>query len=122
MTRCHLHADDSVISLLGTTEAAGMAEEAAAAQQFTLNIKGPSDLKLSVTVPSDATVEQLKEAVRPAFPHVHCRARLTQSAGRLQISKEKEDFPVDQQRVRLTFLDSISSRSPWHHAHRLFRC
>ncbi|KWU44207.1 hypothetical protein RHOSPDRAFT_18417 [Rhodotorula sp. JG-1b] len=53
-----------------------MAEEAAA-QQFTLNIKGPSDLKLSVTVPSDATVEQLKEA----------------------ISKEKEDFPVDQQRL-----------------------
>ncbi|GAA5951224.1 hypothetical protein JCM8115_005091 [Rhodotorula mucilaginosa] len=53
-----------------------MAEEAAA-QQFTLNIKGPSDLKLSVTVPSDATVEQLKEA----------------------ISKEKEEFPVDQQRL-----------------------
>ncbi|GAA5882011.1 hypothetical protein JCM3774_003242 [Rhodotorula dairenensis] len=51
-----------------------MAEQA---EHFTLNIKGPSDLKLSVTVPSDATVEQLKEA----------------------ISKEKEDFPVDQQRL-----------------------
>mgnify|MGYP002717538341 CR=1 FL=1 len=45
-----------------------MAEEAAA-QQFTLNIKGPSDLKLSVTVPSDATVEQLKEAVRLCIPN-----------------------------------------------------
>ncbi|GAA5975770.1 hypothetical protein JCM10908_005275 [Rhodotorula pacifica] len=51
--------------------------ESAETQQFTLNIKGPSDLKLSVTVPSDATVEQLKEA----------------------ISKEKEDYPVDQQRL-----------------------
>ncbi|BGP54330.1 hypothetical protein JCM8202v2_001907 [Rhodotorula sphaerocarpa] len=51
--------------------------ESADVQQFTLNIKGPSDLKVSVTVASDATVEQLKEA----------------------IAKEKEDFPVDQQRL-----------------------
>ncbi|GAA5936763.1 hypothetical protein JCM3775_000191 [Rhodotorula graminis] len=45
--------------------------------QFTLNIKGPSDLKLSVSVPSTATVADLKEA----------------------ISKDKDEFPVDQQRL-----------------------
>jgi len=33
------------------------------AEQFTLNIKGPSDLKLSVSVPSTATVADLKEVV-----------------------------------------------------------
>lgn len=44
-----------------------MAEQAQVeTEQFTLNIKGPSDLKISVTVPSDATVELLKEAVSPA--------------------------------------------------------
>ncbi|GAA5836063.1 hypothetical protein JCM9279_002182 [Rhodotorula babjevae] len=47
------------------------------ADQFTLNIKGPSDLKLSVSVPSTATVADLKEA----------------------ISKDKDEFPVDQQRL-----------------------
>ncbi|TNY22760.1 hypothetical protein DMC30DRAFT_115571 [Rhodotorula diobovata] len=47
------------------------------AEQFTLNIKGPSDLKLSVSVPSTATVADLKEV----------------------IAKDKEDFPIDQQRL-----------------------
>lgn len=42
--------------------------ESADVQQFMLNIKGPSDLKVSVTVASDATVEQLKEAVSPDSP------------------------------------------------------
>ncbi|GAA6052362.1 hypothetical protein JCM3770_000205 [Rhodotorula araucariae] len=52
-----------------------MAEQAA--EQFTLNIKGPSDVKLSVSVPSTATVADLKEA----------------------ISNQKDEFPVDQQRL-----------------------
>ncbi|GAA5869193.1 hypothetical protein JCM16303_000386 [Sporobolomyces ruberrimus] len=51
-----------------------MAEEASSSSssnQLTLNIKGPSDLKLSITIDSDATVEQLKEAIaekNPEFP------------------------------------------------------
>ncbi|GAA6004717.1 ubiquitin family protein [Rhodotorula paludigena] len=46
-------------------------------EQFTLTIKGGADTKLTVTVPSTATVGDLKEA----------------------IAKEKEDHPVDQQRL-----------------------
>lgn len=46
------------------------------ADQFTLNIKGPSDLKLSVSVPSTATVADLKEAVSPSL--AHCPARPVQ--------------------------------------------
>ncbi|BGP38622.1 hypothetical protein JCM10450v2_002571 [Rhodotorula kratochvilovae] len=47
------------------------------AEQFTLNIKGPSDVKLSVSVPSTATVADLKE----------------------EVFKAKDEFPVDQQRL-----------------------
>lgn len=42
------------------------------ADQFTLNIKGPSDLKLSVSVPSTATVADLKEAVSLSRPLWSC--------------------------------------------------
>jgi len=58
-----------------------MSEEAASSSsstnQFNLNIKGPSDLKLAITIGEDATVEQLKEA----------------------IAQKNADFPKDNQRL-----------------------
>ncbi|GAA5898499.1 ubiquitin domain-containing protein DSK2 [Sporobolomyces salmoneus] len=45
--------------------------------QLTLNIKGPSDVKLSITIEADATVEQLKQA----------------------IADKNSDFPKDNQRL-----------------------
>ncbi|GAA6002239.1 hypothetical protein JCM10207_003141 [Rhodosporidiobolus poonsookiae] len=55
-----------------------MAEDASTSSDtFSLNIKGPSDLKLAVIVPSSASVADLKTA----------------------IAAEKSDFPADQQRL-----------------------
>lgn len=40
-----------------------MAEETSSSNQFTVTIKGPSDVKLSITLDADSTVEQLKQAI-----------------------------------------------------------
>jgi len=40
-----------------------MAEETSSSNQFTVTIKGPSDVKLSITIDADSTVEQLKQAI-----------------------------------------------------------
>lgn len=75
--------------------------DSAESQQFTLNIKGPSDLKLSVTVASDATVEQLKEAV--------CRlARLPQRSGHHSVANS---LLLDRSPRRRKTLRSTSSAS-----------
>ncbi|GAA5961015.1 hypothetical protein JCM3765_006503 [Sporobolomyces pararoseus] len=57
-----------------------MAEESSnssSSNQFTITIKGPSDVKLSITIASGATVEQLKQA----------------------IADKNSDFPKDNQRL-----------------------
>ncbi|EPQ29638.1 uncharacterized protein PFL1_02857 [Pseudozyma flocculosa PF-1] len=54
-----------------------MADASDAAADISLNVKGPSELKLSLTIPADHTVRQLKE----------------------KIEKEKPDFPADAQRL-----------------------
>ena len=54
-----------------------MAEESASSSTITVNIKGPSDLKLAITLDANATVEQLKQL----------------------IADENGDFPKDNQRL-----------------------
>lgn len=54
-----------------------MADSSDAATSLKINIKGPSDLKLSIEITSDQTVRQLKEA----------------------IEKQKPDVPADSQRL-----------------------
>lgn len=83
-------------------------------ETFTLNIKAPADQRFSVTVPASSTVEQLKEEVRPRCQGCVGQSRRADSAlCRPQIAKAKEDFPVDQQRVRTpTRLHHLPSGRP----------
>ncbi|GAA6059446.1 hypothetical protein JCM10212_005385 [Sporobolomyces blumeae] len=55
------------------------AASSSASNELTLNIKGPSDIKLSVTISADATVEQLKQKIAEQNPEFPTSSRLIYS-------------------------------------------
>ncbi len=60
-----------------------MADASDAATPLKINIKGPSDLKLSIDITSDQTVRQLKEAIEKQKPDVPADAQRLIYAGKV---------------------------------------
>lgn len=69
-----------------------MADATDAASPLKINIKGPSDLKLSIDITSDQTVRQLKEAIEKQKPDVPADAQRLIYAGK--VLKDEEALSV----------------------------
>ena len=69
-----------------------MADSTDAAVPLKINIKGPSDLKLSIDITSDQTVRQLKDAIEKQKPDVPADAQRLIYAGK--VLKDEEALSV----------------------------
>ncbi|KAJ1032434.1 hypothetical protein NDA16_000458 [Ustilago loliicola] len=69
-----------------------MADSSDSATPLKINIKGPSDLKLSIDITSDQTVRQLKEAIEKQKPDVSADAQRLIYAGK--VLKDEEALSV----------------------------
>lgn len=73
-----------------------MADSSDAASQLKINIKGPSDLKLSVSVSTDQTVRQLKEEIEKQKPDTPADAQRLIYAGKVL----KDDEPLSVYKIK----------------------
>lgn len=69
-----------------------MADSSDSATPLKINIKGPSDLKISIDITSDQTVRQLKEAIEKQKPDVPADAQRLIYAGK--VLKDEEALTV----------------------------
>lgn len=69
-----------------------MTDSSEAASSLKINIKGPSDLKISIEITSDQTVRQLKEAIEQQKPDVPADAQRLIYAGK--VLKDDEALTV----------------------------